>query len=176
MGMRGNKMMWVIGVEVVGLMNIAGYLTQTKELRWLSSVYDLTGAISSLLFKGYNKLNDKEKLEWNNNLFDEAQDGLIVHRSSTLSDAVLGVSIGYFLSDLSMIFYHYPALGGMEYVARVVLFMFFFYHIFIHYDQVKQIFPLGFYSLFTVPAVVSLMNCVLVLENHERHGENLEKG
>ncbi|CAA0842411.1 Phospholipase SGR2 [Striga hermonthica] len=251
-----GETMWVAGGAVVGLMNVAGHATPTKELRWLSAVfagilmckvvYDLTGVISSLLFKGYNKLNDKAKLEWNNrgfstfhaivvaagslylllvsDLFAEAQDGLIVHRSSPLSDTVLGVSIGYFLSDLSMIFYHYPTLGGMEYVvhhglsmyciilsllsgeaqmyilmvlftevttpfvnqrwyldtagmknsklyiyngvalffgwlvARIILFMFFFYHIFIHYDQVKQIFPLGFYSLLTVPPVISLMN------------------
>lgn len=27
------------------------------------------------------------------------------------------VSIGYFLSDLAMILYNYPALGGTEYVS-----------------------------------------------------------
>ncbi|EYU36876.1 hypothetical protein MIMGU_mgv1a0158091mg [Erythranthe guttata] len=43
-------------------------------------------------------------------------------------------------------------------VARIVLFMFFFYHMFIHFDQVKEIFPLGFYSLISVPPVISVMN------------------
>lgn len=28
------------------------------------------------------------------------------------------ISIGYFLSDLAMIIYHFPVLGGMEYVSR----------------------------------------------------------
>ncbi|KAI3461754.1 hypothetical protein Pfo_018417 [Paulownia fortunei] len=248
-------MMWVMGIGV-GLMNIAGHATPTKELHWLSSVfvgilmckivYDLMGVISTSFFNGYNKLNNKEKLEWNNrgfstfhaivvaagslylllvsDLFVDAQDGLIINRSSTLSDTIMGVSIGYFLSDLAMIFYHYPALGGMEYVihhglsmysiilsllsgqaqiyimmvlftetttpfvnlrwhldvaglknskiyiyngvalffgwlvARVILFVFFFYHMFIHFDQVKKVFPWGFYSLITVPPVLSLMN------------------
>ncbi|KAL8026955.1 hypothetical protein ABFX02_14G063700 [Erythranthe guttata] len=209
-------------------------------------VYDLTGVISTSFFNGYNKLNSNQKLEWNNrgfstvhaivvaagslyllvvsDLFVNTQDGLFVSKTSTLSDTLLGVSIGYFLSDLAMIFYYYPALGGMEYVvhhglsmysitmallsgqaqfyilmvlfteittpfvnlrwrldiagmknsriyiyngvalffgwlvARIVLFMFFFYHMFIHFDQVKGIFPLGFYSLISVPPVISVMN------------------
>ncbi|GER28150.1 hypothetical protein STAS_03917 [Striga asiatica] len=228
--------MWVAGGSVIGLMNVAGHATPTKELRWLSAVfagilmckvvYDLTGVISSLLFKGYNKLNNKAKLEWNNrgfstfhaivvaagslylllvsDLFAEGKDGLIVHRSSPLSDTVLGVSIGYFLSDLSMIFYHYPTLGGMEYVVHhglsmyciilsllsgeaqmyilMVLFtevttpfvnqrwyldtagmknskMYIYNGVALFFGWlVKQIFPLGFYSLLTVPPVISLMN------------------
>lgn len=28
------------------------------------------------------------------------------------------ISIGYFLSDLVMILWHFPALGGLEYVSR----------------------------------------------------------
>ncbi|PIN14649.1 putative protein, contains TBC domain [Handroanthus impetiginosus] len=142
-------MMWVVGLGA-GLMNIAGHATPTKELHWLSSVfigilmckivYDVTGVISSSLFKGYSKLNDKEKLEWNNrgfstfhaivaaagslyllllsDLFIDTKDELFINRSSTLSDTLLGISIGYFLSDLAMILYNFPALGGMEYVVH----------------------------------------------------------
>ncbi|KAL6499933.1 hypothetical protein OROGR_027843 [Orobanche gracilis] len=148
-------MIWVPGT-IVGLMNIVGHATPTKQLHWLLSifvgimmckiVYELTGVISSSLFKGYNKLSNKEKLEWNNrgfstfhaivvsvgsmylllvsDLFLDPQDVLIINRSSTLSNTLLGVSIGYFLSDLTMIFYHYPALGGIEYVVHHGLSMF----------------------------------------------------
>ncbi|TYI67199.1 hypothetical protein E1A91_D08G000500v1 [Gossypium mustelinum] len=138
----------------------------------------------------------------------------------------LGFSIGYFLSDLAMVFWHFPALGGLEYVlhhglsmfsislslmssqgqiyilmvlfsesttpfvnirwyldvagrksstiyiyngialffgwliARIFLFIYFFAHMFNHFDEVKKIFPLGFYSLLTVPPVLGLMNVV----------------
>ncbi|KAL3531008.1 hypothetical protein ACH5RR_010330 [Cinchona calisaya] len=241
----------------VNLVNIAGHATSTKGLQWLLSVfvgismckivYDLTGVISSMFFIGYAKLNDKEKLEWNNrgfstfhalvvaaaslhllilsDLFDEgSKDELIINRTSTFSDTILGISIGYFLSDLAMIFYHFPALGGMEYVlhhglsmfsiiqsllsgqgliyilmvlfsesttpfvnlrwyldtagqkksklyvsnglalflgwlvARILLFIYFFYHMFTHFDQVKKVYPLGFYSLLTVAPVLAMMN------------------
>ncbi|KAL8528425.1 hypothetical protein ACS0TY_006017 [Phlomoides rotata] len=64
-------MVWVMGIGF-GLMNIAIDATPTRKLHWLSSifvgmlmckiVYDLTGVISALLFKGYNKLSNKEKL------------------------------------------------------------------------------------------------------------------
>ncbi|CAA2954946.1 transmembrane 56-B-like [Olea europaea subsp. europaea] len=43
-------------------------------------------------------------------------------------------------------------------VARILLFVYFFYHMFIHFDQVKEVYPLGFYSLLTVSPVLSLMN------------------
>ncbi|GMP90039.1 hypothetical protein CsSME_00041352 [Camellia sinensis var. sinensis] len=107
-----------------GLMTSTGYVGPDKEFDWLLSalagivmckiVYELTGVVSLLFFKGYAKLNDAEKLEWNNrgfstfhalvvavasvylllfsDLFDENYDNkLIVHRSSTLSDTILGV-------------------------------------------------------------------------------------
>ncbi|GFP98747.1 transmembrane protein 56-b [Phtheirospermum japonicum] len=236
-------MIWATGT-VVGLMDISSHATPTKQLRWLSSVFagilmckivfDLTGVISSSLFKGYyDKLSKKEKLEWNNrgfstfhaivvaagslylvvfsDLFADPQDGLIINKSSTLSNTVLGVSIGYFLCDLSMILYHYPALGGIDLsllsgqaqmyilmvlfteittpfvnlrwyldvaglknskmyiyngvalffgwlVARIILFVILFYHMFTHFDEVKLVFPLGFYSVVAAPPVVSLMN------------------
>ncbi|KAL2557555.1 Translocation associated membrane protein [Forsythia ovata] len=240
----------------IGLIDIVGYASPSKQVLWLSSVlagiimcktvYELTGVFSPLLFKGYSKLNNKVKLEWNNrgfstfhaiivaagslylllasNLFDESDEELIVNRTSTLSDTLLGVSIGYFLTDLAMIIYNFPTLGGMEYVlhhglsmysiiqsllsgqaqiyilmvlfsesttpfvnlrwyldvagqkssklyifngvalflgwlvARILLFIIFFYHMFIHFDQVKKVYPLGFYSLLSVPPVLTMMN------------------
>ncbi|XP_010555665.1 PREDICTED: transmembrane protein 56 [Tarenaya hassleriana] len=43
-------------------------------------------------------------------------------------------------------------------VARVLLFIYFFVHMFLHFDQVKQVFPLGFYSLLTIPPALGVMN------------------
>ncbi|KAL3635396.1 hypothetical protein CASFOL_019943 [Castilleja foliolosa] len=99
---------------------------------------EVQNLICSSLFKGYyNKLSNKEKFELNNRgfstfhaivaaagslylvvfsgLFADPEDGLIINKSSNLSNTVMGVSIGYFLSDLSLIIYHYPAFGGIKY-------------------------------------------------------------
>ncbi|GMY10389.1 TLC domain-containing protein 4-B-like isoform X1 [Fagus crenata] len=210
-------------------------------------VYKITGFISRVCFKGYGKLSSAVKVEWNNrgfstihalivafaslyllllsDVFDENSHGeLMINRTSTLSDTLFGISLGYFLSDLAMILWHFPALGGLEYVlhhvlsmfsiflslmsgqgqiyilmvlfsesttpfvnlrwyldvarqknsnlyvcngialflgwlvARILLFIFFFAHMFIHFDQVKKIFPLGFYDLLVVPPVLAIMN------------------
>ncbi|XP_057733799.1 uncharacterized protein LOC130948937 isoform X1 [Arachis stenosperma] len=210
-------------------------------------VYRLMDIMSSLLFMRYGKLSDKQKIEWNNRGFstvhaifasvvsfyllmrsdlfsDDSREELIVHRSSTFSNSVLGISVGYFLTDLAMILWYYPALGGMEYIlhhglslfsiiqallsgqaqiyilmvlftesttpfvnlrwhldvaglkssklyiwngvalffgwliARIILFIFFFLHMYNHFDEVKQIFPLGYYSVLTVPATLAMMN------------------
>lgn len=43
-------------------------------------------------------------------------------------------------------------------VARIFLFMFLFTHMWTHFDEVKQVFPMGFYSLLVVPPVLSVMN------------------
>ncbi|KAF3454766.1 hypothetical protein FNV43_RR05214 [Rhamnella rubrinervis] len=109
-------------------------------------VYKLTGLISSCCFERYGKLSKAEKVEWNNRGFstfhaifvafasaylllsdlfkEDSHDELIIDRKSTLSDTVLGISIGYFLSDLAMIFWNFPALGGLEYVLHHALSMF----------------------------------------------------
>ncbi|XP_057733891.1 uncharacterized protein LOC130948937 isoform X2 [Arachis stenosperma] len=104
-------------------------------------VYRLMDIMSSLLFMRYGKLSDKQKIEWNNRGFstvhaifasvvsfyllmrsdlfsDDSREELIVHRSSTFSNSVLGISVGYFLTDLAMILWYYPALGGMEYILH----------------------------------------------------------
>ncbi|XP_021279056.1 transmembrane protein 56 isoform X2 [Herrania umbratica] len=232
-------------------------LSSSKEFHWLAScsfgiitcklVYKITGFISHFCFKGYRKLSNEKKVEWNNRGFstfhaliaalsslyllfvsdlfhEDSSDELIVNRTSIISNTILGFSIGYFLSDLAMIFWHFPALGGLEYVlhhglsmfsiflslissqgqiyilmvlfsesttpfvnlrwyldvagqkssniyvyngialffgwliARIFLFIYFFAHMLNHFDQVKKIFPLGFYSLLTVPAMLAMMN------------------
>ncbi|XWS29098.1 hypothetical protein CRYUN_Cryun25bG0127300 [Craigia yunnanensis] len=243
--------------------SFVGKLSSSKEFHWLAScsfgiitcklVYSITGFISTFCFKGYRKLSNKEKVEWNNrgfstfhaliaalaslylllfsDLFDEeSSDELIVNRTSIISNMILGFSIGYFLSDLAMVFWHFPALGGLEYllylyqvlhhglsmfsiflslissqgqiyilmvlfsesttpfvnlrwyldvagqksstiyvyngialffgwlIARIFLFIYFFAHMLDHFDQVKKIFPLGFYSLLTVSPVLASMN------------------
>uniref|UniRef100_M1CDT7 TLC domain-containing protein n=1 Tax=Solanum tuberosum TaxID=4113 RepID=M1CDT7_SOLTU len=110
-------------------------------------VYQLTGAISPFFFTGYVKLDWQKKLEWNNRGFstfhallvaaaslyvllesdlfcDGAQDELMINRTSAFSDSILGISAGYFLADLAMIFYYFPALGGTQYVLHHGLSMF----------------------------------------------------
>nr|XP_043610302.1 TLC domain-containing protein 4-B-like [Erigeron canadensis] len=243
---------------VSGLKVIGDHATSSNQILWLFSVfggfimckvvYELTGVITPLVYKGFNKLDDMQKLEWKNrgfstfhalfaaigslyflvisNLFEEHnQKELIINRSSASSDTLLGMSIGYFLSDLAMIIWTYPALGGVEYffhhglslfaivqslisgqvqfyilmvlfteittpfvnlrwyldvankknstlymlngvgmflgwlVARIILFIYFFYHIYTHFDQVKQVYyPMGFYTLLTIPPALALMN------------------
>ncbi|MFS7987190.1 putative TRAM/LAG1/CLN8 domain-containing protein [Helianthus anomalus] len=212
----------------------------------LNCVYELTGIISPLIYKGFIKLENAQKLEWKNrgfstfhaivvaiasiyllvisDLFDEhAREEWIINRSSVLSDAILGISIGYFLTDLVMIIWTYPTLGGFEYflhhglsllaigqsllsgqvqfyilivlfteittpfvnliwyldvsgknsklymlngvalfagwlAARVILFIFFFSHMYAHLYQVKQVYPMGYYSTITIPPALALMN------------------
>ncbi|CAL5427032.1 unnamed protein product [Camellia sinensis] len=241
-----------------GLMTSTGYVGPDKEFDWLLSAFAgivmcKIGVVSLLFFKGYAKLNDAEKLEWNNrgfstfhalvvavasvylllfsDLFDENYDNkLIVHRSSTLSDTILGkISIGYFLSDLAMILWNYPALGGMVLhhglsmfsiflslvhgqgqfyilmvlftesttpfvnlrwyldvagqknsklyvcngvalffgwlVARILLFIFCFYHLLTHFDQGQANDALGFLHLACSASGVGSDEFVLVLEN-----------
>ncbi|OEL19168.1 hypothetical protein BAE44_0019814 [Dichanthelium oligosanthes] len=212
-----------------------------------AAVYDLTRHVSFRCFKGYNGLNEIHKVEWNNRGFstfhalaaaavsfyllvmsdifsEDAHSAIIVDRKSWLSDAMFGASLGYFLTDLAMILWYFPRLGGKEYllhhglsiyaislallsgkghvyilmvlfteattpfvnlrwyldlagrkgsklyiynglalfvvwlVARIILFVYFFAHMYIHFDQVRTVFPLGFYSMLTVPPVLSLMN------------------
>ncbi|GAY62798.1 hypothetical protein CUMW_220680 [Citrus unshiu] len=244
------------------LSSMADNVSPSKQFYWLVSVFSgiimctiiflawlptCNGIISVLCFKGYRKLSNEKKLEWNNRGFstfhafiastaslyllllsdlfsEDYHDELIINRTSSLSETVLGISIGYFLSDLAMILWLYPALGGLEYVlhhglsmfsiflalvsgkaqiyilmvlfteittpfvnlrwyldvaglkssniyicngvalflgwlvARILLFIYFFVHMAIYFDQVKEIFPLGFYSLLVVPPMLAIMN------------------
>lgn len=212
-------------------------------------VYEITARISTLYFKGYNKLSKSQKIEWNNRGFstfhaivaaavsfyllvisdtfkEGSSDVLIIDRKSLLSDAIFGLSLGYFLSDLAMILWLFPSLGGKEYIlhhglsmysiflslisrqgqiyilmvlfteittpfvnlrwyldvagqknstlyiyngvalffgwliARIILFIYFYIHMYLHFDQVKRVFPLGFYSLLIAPSTISVMNVI----------------
>lgn len=212
-------------------------------------VYDLSQLVSTFYFKSYNTLSKIQKIEWNNramstlhsifiatvsiyfvfwsDLFsDYKHDGLITFRSSPLSIVSLGVSVGYFLVDLGMLCWMYPALGGSEYilhhslsaiavaysmltgegqlytfmvliselttpeinmrwyldvaglkrsnaylvngvliffawlVARILLFLYMFSHVYMHYDQVSEMHAFGQFLVFVVPAALAVMNLV----------------
>lgn len=210
-------------------------------------VYDLCHLISSFYFRTYTTLTKIQRTEWNNrgmstvhaifisavstyfafwsNLFsDQNPDGLLITRRSPLSTFTLGVSAGYFLSDLGMICWFYPSLGGLEYVvhhslsavavaysmytgegqlytfmvlisevttpeinmrwfldtaglkgsyaylingvviffawlvARILLFIYMFYHVYLHYDQVIHMHIFGILLVFGVPSALGVMN------------------
>ncbi|KAJ3670051.1 hypothetical protein LUZ60_010375 [Juncus effusus] len=202
--------------------------------------------VSSFCYKGYASLSKLQKVEWKNrgmstvhaifitsmalylvfisDLFSDRLVGPVTFRSSNLSTFTLGVSVGYFLTDLAMIFWLYPKLGGMEYVlhhmlsivslayamllregqlfiymtlisetttpsinlrwyldtagkkkskvylvngvamfvawmvARIILFMYLFYHIYLHFNQIKMMHKFGYCLMFMVPAIISVMN------------------
>ncbi|KAM3269928.1 TLC domain-containing protein 4-B isoform X1 [Capsicum chacoense] len=212
-------------------------------------VYDLSQIFTSIYFKCYAKLSKSQQVEWNNrsistvhailvttmslylafwsDLFSDNQlSGPVIMRSSTLSTFVLGVSMGYFLTDLAMILWFYPSLGGLEYlvhhllsmvavtyamltgkgqlyvfmvlvseattpginlrwyldvagmkkskaylvngfmmvfawlVARILLFIYLFHHVYIHYDQVKHLPSFAIFLLSVVPLILTVMNLV----------------
>jgi len=103
------------------------------------TVYLTTGFLSSLYIKDYGRLNQGEKMEWKNRGFssfhailvssvsfylvfysndfrDSPHDSVsIVFRRCSLSDTMFGISLGYFASDLGMILWLFPALGGKDY-------------------------------------------------------------
>ncbi|KAM0842639.1 hypothetical protein ACQ4PT_058237 [Festuca glaucescens] len=211
------------------------------------AVYETTRQISYRCFKCYDGLSPMQKVEWNNRGFstfhalvaaavsfyvvmisglfsEDVNNSIIIDRKSWLSDSMFGVSIGYFLTDLAMILWYFPSLGGKEFllhhglsmyaiclalfsgkahmyilmvlfteattpfvnlrwyldvagqkthrlylcnglalfvgwlVARIILFVYFFGHMYFHFDQVKSIFALGFYSIMTVPPTIAVMN------------------
>ncbi|CAA2991549.1 transmembrane 56-B [Olea europaea subsp. europaea] len=210
-------------------------------------VYDLTQLISAIYFRGYNGLTKIQRTEWKNrgvstlhaifisitslyfvfwsDLFSEHHSAeLITFRNSPLSTFALGVSVGYFISDLGMIFWLYPYLGGVEYivhhslsaiavsysmltgegqlytfmvlisevttpeinmrwyldiaglkrsnaylingiviffawlVARILLFVYMFYHVYLHHDQVMKMHTFGFLLVYGVPSALATMN------------------
>ncbi|CAN8325283.1 unnamed protein product [Cochlearia groenlandica] len=214
-------------------------------------VYDFTESLSLIHVKPYSALTKIKRIEWNNrgistvhavfisflslyfvffsDLFSDqrsTQEEPMVFRSSSLSNFGLGVSVGYFLADLGMIFWLYPSLGGSEYIlhhclsglsvayslfyreaqvytymvlisevttpeinlrwyldiagfkrskaylingvaiffawliARIVLFIYMFYHVYMHYDQVVKMQTFGFLLVFVVPVLLSVMNLI----------------
>lgn len=210
-------------------------------------VYNITKFITAMYFKSYSNLSKIQQIEWNNRAIstvhaifitvislylvlwsdlysDHRMAGNITSRSSSLSTYVLGVSVGYFITDLGMILWLYPLLGGKEYVvhhlasitavvyamltregqlytymvlmsemttpainlrwyldalgmkksktylingtviffvwlvARILLFAYLFYHVYLHYDEVKHMHSFGLLLVFGVPTVLSVMN------------------
>uniref|UniRef100_A0A453FSY4 TLC domain-containing protein n=1 Tax=Aegilops tauschii subsp. strangulata TaxID=200361 RepID=A0A453FSY4_AEGTS len=123
---------------------VLGYLVHCillQEFIILSlQVYEVTKKVSSSCFKCYDGLSPMQKLEWNNRgfstvhalvaaavsfylvmisgLFSVDVNGIIIDRKSWLSDSMFGVSIGYFLTDLTMILWHFPSLGGKEFLLH----------------------------------------------------------
>lgn len=212
-------------------------------------VYDLSQLISTFYFRSYTSLTEIQRTEWNNramstihaifisvislyfvfwsDIFSEHHlVGLLTFQSSSMSTFTLGVSVGYFISDLGMICWLYPALGGVEYVvhhtlsgiavaysmftgegqfytfmvliselttpeinlrwyldmaglkrsnaylvngiaifvawlaARILLFVYMFYHVYHHYEQVTQMHPFGHLLVLAVPTILGIMNLV----------------
>ncbi|KAL6554436.1 hypothetical protein OROMI_020109 [Orobanche minor] len=210
-------------------------------------VYDVSQLISAIYFKSYLNLTKSRQIEWNNRAMStfhavyitpvslyfvfrsdvfigNLNCGPITLQSSTFSTCALGASVGYFISDLGMIIWRYPSLGGMEYVihhlfslvavsyamltgevqfytyvvliseattpwinirwyldaagmkrsgayivngiviflswlvARILLFIYMFCHVYLYYDQVKQVHTMGVVLVFFVPFVLSVMN------------------
>ncbi|XP_078163722.1 uncharacterized protein LOC144558743 isoform X1 [Carex rostrata] len=208
--------------------------------------YDITHLLSSFCYKHYASLTKLQKTEWNNrgmstihavfitmmalymvfisDLFSDQLVGPVTIRSSNISTFALGVSTGYFLTDLAMILWLYPSLGGMEYVvhhllsllalaysvlsreaqlyiymtllcetttpgvnlrwyldtagmkrskayvlngvamfvawlvARILLFIYLFYHIYMHHDQTRMMHPFGYFLTLTIPVILFAMN------------------
>ncbi|KAL5581508.1 hypothetical protein UlMin_013950 [Ulmus minor] len=198
---------YVLADPVIPYVSVVGGIFACKM------VYDLTQLVSSVYFKSYSSLSKFQRTEWNNramstlhavfitvlslylvfwsDLYSDAQlTGLVTFRNSPFSTFVLGVSVGYFIADLGMIFWFYPALGGLEYVihhllsiasltyamltgegqlytylvARILLFVYLFYHVYLHYDQVKQMHSLGKLLVLVVPLVLTVMNLMWFLK------------
>ncbi|KAI5067993.1 hypothetical protein GOP47_0016338 [Adiantum capillus-veneris] len=212
------------------------------------TVYNVMKVVSPL-FPPYTRLSKSQKIEWDNRGFstahaiaisaasayfvfisdlfkDDAPYGPIVFRNSVSSQVVLGISGGYFISDLAMILWFYPNLGGKEYVihhllsmlslnlsffngegsfyvymvllsevttpfvnmrwylssagmkkskayaingvllffgwmiARVLLFMYLIIHLYVHFDQVRQLSKGSYYCVLIVPPCLASMNIV----------------
>lgn len=212
-------------------------------------IYDLSQLISPVYFKSYSSLAKSKQIEWNNraistfhavfiatmslylilcsDLYSDNQlRGPITLRSSKLSTSALGVSVGYFITDLGMILWFYPSLGGMEYVihhllsmtgvtyamltgeaqvytfmvliseattpsinlrwyldetgmkrsraytingivmflawlvARILLFVYLFYHAYLHYNQVEQMHVFGRRLALVIPSALTVMNLI----------------
>ncbi|KAH7287194.1 hypothetical protein KP509_32G043100 [Ceratopteris richardii] len=210
------------------------------------TVYNLMKVVSPLI-PPYTRLSKLEKVEWNNRGFstahaivisvassyflffsdlfkDDVPHGPVLFRSSVTSQAILGMSVGYFISDLAMILWFYPKLGGKEYVihhafsmlslnlsffsgegnfyvyivllsevttpfvnlrwylstagmkrtraytingvslffgwmmARVLLFVYLFIHLYGHFDQVRKLSRGPHYCLLIVPPCLAIMN------------------
>ncbi|CAA6658058.1 unnamed protein product [Spirodela intermedia] len=210
------------------------YISVLGGIAMCKMAYDITHWFSSQYIDGYRSLTKVQRIEWNNRgmssahaIYITVMSLFLVFYSDLFSDDAPGgplfseVSVGYFITDLAMIFWSYPSLGGMEYVshhllsvfaisyailsgegqlytflcsfprrpppafldvtgmkrtktyivngvvmffswvvARLLLFMFLFYHLYCHYEQVKQMDSFAYVIVFSVPSVLAVMNVV----------------
>ncbi|GAQ81464.1 hypothetical protein KFL_000810050 [Klebsormidium nitens] len=107
------------------------------------SVFILSATYSPLL-EAYRKLPPMKKTEWDNRMFSTthslfvtfaaisffrsslflepslAKDDLVILRATPFTFAAFGLSLGYFLLDIAMMTFYYPALGGAEYLVHHV--------------------------------------------------------
>ncbi|RDX75222.1 Transmembrane protein 56-B, partial [Mucuna pruriens] len=107
-------------------------------------IYDLTHLICTHYFKIYSSFSKIQRIEWNSrsistmhaifittmslylvfcsNLFADYQSTeFVTVQSSSLSTFSLGVSVGYFIADIGLILWLFPALGGYQYVLHHLL-------------------------------------------------------
>lgn len=102
--------------------------------------YDLTQLVSSVNIKSYPSLTKIQRTEWNNrgmstthaifitvmslylvffsDVFSDRLKEPITFRSSNISTFILGVSVGYFITDLTILIWLYPSMGGLEFVIH----------------------------------------------------------
>lgn len=214
--------------------------------------YDLTQLVSSVNVKCYPSLTKIQRTEWNNrgmssthaifitvlslylvffsDVFSDRLNEPVTLRSSNISTFILGVSVGYFISDLAILVWLYPSMGGLEFVihhslslcavaysmltgegqlytymvlisesttpeinirwfldtagmkkstaylvngillffawlvARILLFVYLFHHIYQHYDEVQLMHVFGYILVFAVPAALFIMNMMWFLK------------
>ncbi|THU47495.1 hypothetical protein C4D60_Mb09t16130 [Musa balbisiana] len=76
-----------------------------------------------------------------------------------------GINLRWFLDTAGMKRSQaYLVNGAMVFlawlVARILLFIYLFYHIFLHYDQVRQMHSFGYLLIFVVPSALAIMNII----------------
>ncbi|CAL9170682.1 unnamed protein product [Musa hybrid cultivar] len=76
-----------------------------------------------------------------------------------------GINLRWFLDTAGMKRSQaYLVNGAMVFlawlVARILLFIYLFYHIFLHYDQVRQMRSFGYLLIFVVPSALAIMNII----------------
>ncbi|XP_024527921.1 transmembrane protein 56 [Selaginella moellendorffii] len=121
-------------------------LKKRRNLPWIDRLveqaFESMKAYGPVLFpNAYTKLSDKDRVEWNNraisfthavvatlvagylffvsDLFrEEVAYGPVVFRSTIFTQFFLGVSNGYFITDMAMLLKYYPNLGEIEFVVH----------------------------------------------------------
>ncbi|KAJ0979047.1 hypothetical protein J5N97_014521 [Dioscorea zingiberensis] len=115
--------------------------------------YDLTQMISSYYFKGYASLTKIQRIEWNNRGMSSVHAIFIAvsrHCIWFLDTAGMKRSTAYLVNGVVVFF--------AWLVARILLFIYLFYHIQAHYKQIEQMHTAGYFLVFMVPASLAVMN------------------